>query len=530
MLLGLDKGCIIDLGKNIRNEENIMRKILKILQSRLFITALLMFIQVVILVVTLGFLANFSVYYILTMITAVLVVMDIANDSMNPSFKLPWALLVMALPIIGAPLYILFAKSKQSRRISNRFKNYRTLMRNTLPNPDDPISEIEAEEPELARQLKYVEKTAYAPVYRNTEAVYFSSGEEYFDAILKEISKAEHFIFLEYFILEEGKMFNSILDILKEKSDAGVNVRIMYDDIGSISKLPNHYDRYLKSLGFEVSVFNRMKPSLDAFLNYRDHRKILVVDGNVGFTGGINLADEYINEVERFGHWKDTGVMLKGQAVIKLTEIFLQLWHFSREETKIDYKEYLGDLSCPSDGYIQPFADGPSTDDLTVELCYMGLINCATDHFYATTPYLILDNEMTTALCHAARSGVDVRIITPHIPDKKTVMAVTRSNYRSLLMSGVRIFEYTPGFIHAKNVSMDGKVAIVGTANFDFRSLYLHFENCVLFYKSKCVSEVEHDFLETQEKSMEITLDQIKEKGALYGLLQAILKVFSPLM
>lgn len=497
----------------------------------MFITALLMLFQVLILFFFVGILANkFSLYYILTMVLAVMIVLDISNQKMNPSFKLPWAILVLAVPIIGAPLYVLFAKSKQGFRISKRFKNYRTLMRNTLPNPDDPLREIEKESPELAKQMRYVEKTAYAPVYRNTEAVYFSTGEEYFAAVLKELAKARKFIFLEYFIIEEGKMFGDVLDVLKQKVAEGVEVRIMYDDIGTINKLPRKYDRKLEEMGFRVSVFNRMKPSLDAFLNYRDHRKILVVDGNVGFTGGINLADEYINEVERFGHWKDTGIMLRGQAVTKLTETFLQLWHFSRGETKIDYKEYASNLICQSDGYIQPFADGPSTDDLTCELCYMGLINTATDHFYVTTPYLILDNEMTTALCHAARSGVDVRIITPFIPDKKTVMAVTRSNYRTLLESGVRIFEYTPGFIHAKSVIMDGVACIVGTANFDFRSLYLHFENCVLCYKSKCVAEVEHDFLETQEKSQEITLQDIKKKGALYALLQAVLKLFSPLM
>lgn len=508
-----------------------MKKIVKFLQSRLFITALLMLVQVIILFVLIFFMANrFSLYYLITMILAALIVLDIANQNMNPSFKLPWAILVMAVPIIGAPLYILFAKSKQNRRIAKRFRNYRTLMRNTLPNPDDPLSEIAEGEPIVAKQMKYIEQTAYAPVYRNTESVYFPSGEEYFAALLKELKKAERFIFIEYFIIEEGKMFGSILDILKEKVAEGVEVRIMYDDFGTINKLPKKYDKQLEEMGFRVSVFNKMKPSLDAFLNYRDHRKIVVIDGNVGFTGGLNLADEYINEVERFGHWKDTGVMIKGQAVTKLTETFLQLWYFSRSETEIDYKDYASTLICESDGCVQPFADGPSTDDLTAELAYIGLVNSAADHFYITTPYLILDNELTTALCHAAKSGVDVRIITPHIPDKKMVMAVTRSNYSALLMSGVKIFEYTPGFIHAKSVVMDGKVAIVGTANFDFRSLYLHFENCVLLYKTACVADVEKDFLETQALSREVTLEEIKKKGALYGLLQAVLKVFSPLM
>lgn len=508
-----------------------MKKISKFLQSRLFITGLLMLVQVIVLFIFIFALANkFALYYAISLIVSAMVILDLAGESMNPSFKLPWVVLVLTFPLIGTPLYILFAKSKQSYRISKRFRNYHTLMRNTPVNPDDPLNEIAAKDPEIARQLEYIKRTSYAPVYKNTFSKYFPTGEEYFEAVLEEISKAEKFVFLEYFIIEPGKMLDSILDILRKKVNDGVEVRIMYDDFGCINKIPINFNKKLEEQGFMVSVFNRMIPSLDAFLNYRDHRKILVIDGNVAFTGGVNLADEYINEIERFGYWKDTGIMLKGQAVTKMTETFLQLWHFSREEMIIDYNNYQSTKLYETDGFIQPFADGPTDDDLTAELCYMGLINCATDHIYITTPYLILDNEMTTALCHAARSGIDVRIITPHIPDKKAVMAVTRSNYRTLLKFGVRIFEYTPGFIHAKGLSMDSRVCVVGTVNFDFRSLYLHFENGVLCYKSSCIADVERDFLETQEKSKEITLAEIKKKGALYSLLQAILKVFSPLM
>lgn len=497
----------------------------------MFITVLLVFIQLAVLFVFIGILANkFVWYYIVTTIISAFIVLDIANQDMNPSFKLTWTITVLIFPIFGGPLYIIFAKSKQSYRIGKRFKSYKLMMRNTLPNPEDTVSEIEKDDPEIARQMKYVHKTAYAPVYKNTSAKYFSSGEEFYAQVIRELSRAERFIFMEYFIIEQGKMFDKILEILKKKISEGIEVRLMYDDFGTLQKLPKGYDKYLESLGINISVFNRVRPSLDTFLNYRDHRKILVIDGHTAFTGGINLADEYINAVERFGHWKDTAVMIKGQAVIKMTETFLQLWHFSRGEAKIDYKEYSSDIICESDGYIQPFADGPSNDDPICELCYMGLINSATKNLYITTPYLILDNEMTTALCHAAMSGVDVRIITPHIPDKKLVMAVTRSNYRALLNSGVRIFEYTPGFIHAKSVTADGKVCVVGTANFDFRSFYLHFENCVLAYKSSCVADVEFDFLETEAKSREITIEQLNKKGPLYALLQAVLKVFSPLM
>lgn len=508
-----------------------MRKIIKLLQSKIFITAFLAFIQLVVLFVFFGLLANkFVWYYIITSIISLFIVLDISNEDMNPSFKLTWLITVLIFPIWGAPLYLIFAKSKQSYRIAKRFKSYRLMMRNTMRAAEDNITDIECEAPEIAKQMKYIQRTAYAPVYRNTMSKYFESGEKYYEAILREIKKAEKFIFMEYFIIEQGKMFNSILEILKKKISEGIEVRLMYDDMGTIQKLPKGYDKYLESIGISVSVFNRLRPSLDTFLNYRDHRKILVIDGNTAFTGGINLADEYINEVERFGHWKDTGIMLKGEAVTKMTETFLQLWHFSRGEAKVDYTDYASSLECESDGYIQPYADGPSTDNLICELAYIGLINSATKYLYVTTPYLILDNEMVTALCHSAKSGVDVRIITPHIPDKKLVFAVTRSNYRCLLNAGVKIYEYTPGFIHAKSVVADGRVCTVGTANFDFRSFYLHFENCVLAYKSKCVKEVERDFLETQALSEEVTIEQINKKGTLYAMLQAVLKVFSPLM
>lgn len=508
-----------------------MRKVFKLLQSKIFITGLLALVQLAVLFVFFNFLASkFVWYYIISSVISILVVLDIANENMNPSFKLTWIIAVLIFPIWGAPLYLIFAKSKQSYRIGKRFKSYKLMMRNAMHGEGDCLAEIELEDPEIARQMKYIQKTAYAPVYANTSSKYFSSGEEYFAAVLREINRAEKFIFMEYFIIEEGRVFGSILELLRKKISEGVEIRLMYDDLGTIQKLPKGYDKYLQSIGINVSVFNRVRPSLDTFLNYRDHRKILVIDGNTAFTGGINLADEYINEVERFGHWKDTGIMIKGEAVAKMTETFLQLWHFSRGESKIDYTEYLGNINCHTDGFIQPYADGPSNDSLICELAYLGLINSATRNLYITTPYLILDNEMTTALTHAAMSGVDVRIITPHIPDKKLVFAVTRSNYRALLDSGVKIYEYTPGFIHAKSMTADGKVSVVGTANFDFRSFYLHFENCVLAYKSSCVSEVESDFLETMEKSQEITIEEINKKGPLYAILQAVLKVFSPLM
>ena len=508
-----------------------MKRIKKLFRSRMFFTALLLFVQLVILLVFLRYMFNeFALYYIVASIVAIITVIDIANSEMNPSFKLAWLILVLIVPFCGAPLYYIFSKSKQAYRLEKRLRKYKTLERLMPPYDSKNIEEAALTDPEIARQMKYIGKTAYAPVYKNTQTKYFTSGEEYFEALLQELRRAQRFIFLEYFIIENGKMFDSVLEILKAKVAQGIEVRLMFDDMGTISKLPKNYDKELEAMGIRVSVFNRLRASLDTFLNYRDHRKIVVIDSNVGFTGGINLADEYINEVEKFGHWKDTGIMLKGEAVTKMTEIFLQLWHFSKNETKSDIRSYIGTASYETDGYVQPFADGPTNNDEICELCYMGLINCANESVYITTPYLILDNEMQTALCHSAKSGVDVRIITPHIPDKKLVFAATRSYYRALLKAGVKIYEYTPGFIHAKSLVADGKVCVVGTVNFDFRSFYMHFENSVLAYKSSCVTEVEKDFFETLDKCEEITLDEINKKGTLYRLLQVCLKVFSPLM
>ncbi len=508
-----------------------MKKLSKFLQSRLLITLLLVAVQLIILIVFFSYLfKNFVIYFIIASVIALLAIVDIANSEMNPSFKLAWLVLVLIVPFCGVPLYLIFSKSKQDYRISKRMRKYKTLERLMIQNENENINEIEVLDPGIARQMRYIKKTAYAPVFKNTETRYFASGEEYFEALLSELRRAQKYIFIEYFIIEKGKMFDSVLEILKDKVAQGIEVRIMFDDLGTISKLPKDYEKELEAMGMRVSVFNRVRASLDTFLNYRDHRKMTIIDGKVGFTGGINLADEYINEVEKFGHWKDTGVLLKGDAVSKMTETFLQLWHFSKGEAKTDFKDYSINEKFENDGYVQPFADGPTNNDEICEMCYMGLINLANKTVYVTTPYLILDNEMQTALCHAAKSGVDVRIIMPHIPDKKVVLAVTRSYYRALLKSGVKIYEYTPGFIHAKSLVADGKVCVVGTANFDFRSFYLHFENCVLAYRSSCVAQVEKDFLETLEKCEEITLEAINKKGPLYRLLQAVLKIFAPLM
>ena len=351
--------------------------------------------------------------------------------------------------------------------------------------------------------------------------------------MLEELEKAEHYIFLEYFIIEEGQMWDPILEILRRKAAQGVDVRVLYDDLGCIFKLPDGYDKLLESYGIRACVFNPFIPVLNLRMNNRDHRKICVIDGHTGFTGGINLADEYINVRELHGHWKDTAIMLKGDAVWSLTVMFLTMWDFVKGE-KSDYELYRPQIhqnvQYPHDGLVQPFTDNPLDNEPVGENVYLNMINRAQRYVYITTPYLIISNEMMTALTNAAKSGVDVRIITPHVPDKWYVHMVSQAHYSQLIEAGVRIFEYTPGFIHAKSFVADDLYAVVGTINLDYRSLYLHFECATWLYRCSCIAAIYEDFKHTQEVSQEITLADCRAVPFRKRLLRNVLKVFAPLM
>ena len=350
--------------------------------------------------------------------------------------------------------------------------------------------------------------------------------------MVEELKKAKHYIFLEYFIIQEGKMWNTILDILRQKAAEGVDVRVIYDDMGCIMILPTGYDRTLEQMGIKCRIFNPFVPILSSRFNTRDHRKICVIDGNVGFTGGINLADEYINAYEKHGHWKDTSILLKGEAVFNLTVMFLSMWDYLDSTTgKTDYSRYYPTVwDENAKGYVQPFADNPLDDEAVGETVYLNLINKAKRYVYITTPYLILSSEMLTALTSAAKCGVDVRIITPHIPDKWYVHAVSRSHYQPLIEAGVKIYEYTPGFIHAKTFVVDDDYAVVGTIHLDYRSLYLHFECAVWMYQTPSVAQVRDDFFKTQQISQEITLEECRSLSFPRRLGRSVLRVFAPLM
>lgn len=371
---------------------------------------------------------------------------------------------------------------------------------------------LEKEAPLIYPQAKYLLDYALAPTYNNTETTYFPLGDDMFPVMLSELNKAEKFIFMEYFIIEDGLMLNSILDILKEKASRGVDVRFMYDSLGSIAKAPVDIVRDLRKAGIRCFEFNTFRSILDNRYNNRDHRKICVIDGNVGFTGGVNLADEYINVKTVYGHWKDTAIMIKGDAVWSLTNMFLTLWD-GINKCDEDFRKYLPDIDVKTDnGYVIPYTDFPIDNETVGKSVYLNMINRANRYIYIMTPYLILDNTMATSLCDAAKSGIDVRLITPGIADKKLVNLLTKSYYDKLIEAGVKIYEYTPGFVHAKIFVSDDETAVVGTINLDYRSLAHHFENAIWMYKTDIVADIKKDFLDTQEKCERITLEKCMKR------------------
>ena len=407
------------------------------------------------------------------------------------------------------------------------------IMSEEMSSARTTLDVLEQQNPQAALHARYLFRSSGTPPFGHTATQYYSIGEDWYAALLQELEQAESHIFMEYFIVEEGTMWDTILEVLERKVQQGVEVRFMFDDLGCLFTLPRHYEQVLKEKGLKVCVFNPFNSILSPRFNNRDHRKICVIDGKVGFTGGINLADEYINAYEKHGHWKDTGVMLRGGAVWSMTVQYLALWDFATGDQD-DFRAYAADpnwiRSIPHDGFVLPYTDIPLDEELVGEIAYLNTINRSTDYVYITTPYLIIDNEMVTALSTAAKSGVDVRIITPHVPDKKTVFFLTRSYYEPLLRAGVRIYEYTPGFIHAKSMVSDDLYGIVGTINLDYRSLYLHLEDAVWMYESQAVMDVKRDFLNTLATSQEIHLEDLGQLSWLKKLWLGILHAFAPLV
>lgn len=476
---------------------------------------------------------KYSFINILFQIVGAVVVLYIINQWSNPAYKIVWTFVILIFPIGGLCIYFIFGRSVLTKKTREGMERVHQEVREFLPKNKDLEQEMYGQSKSIASQSKYISDWSDFPVYSNTEVKYYSCGEEMFPDMLADLKKAEHFIFLEYFIIAEGTMFDQILQILQEKVKAGVDVRLIYDDFGCVTTLPNNFYLKMQELGIKCMAFNRLRPVMSIIMNNRDHRKIFVVDGTVGYTGGLNLADEYINELERFGYWKDTGVRLFGDAVWSFTLMFLEMWNYinGTSENYIDYhpSKYQKE-PFRADGYIQPYGDSPLDGEKVGENVYMNIIGHARDYVYIFTPYLILDNEMLTYLRNAAKSGVDVRIVTPEIPDKKLIFWMSQSYYRRLLECGIRIYQYKPGFIHAKSFVCDDRIATVGSINMDYRSLYLHFECGVWMYDAKAVMQVKEDSLKTIALSREITMEFCKNHSWMKRLVLSVLRLFAPLV
>ena len=605
-------------------------KIIKRLFGRTFfviLSALIQILWITIFVTVLGL--RYPIFATVFRGISLLAVLFIVNKRVNPAYKLAWTILILALPMIGFTLYLMFGRSRFRKQTREQMeavelqsyelleqtipldypvpelpeqtekepvpaqpeKNVEqapsaiagTIREETLsafsetteekqqPDPiepapvesvpvesapvelaptassEEPSTEIaprkvtdilREENPLMARQADYLTRMAHYPVYRNTQTKYYPDGESLFIDMVDALREAKHFIFLEYFIIDNGELWGTVLDILEKKAAEGLDVRLIYDDVGCVNTLPARFYKQLQERGIKCRVFNPFRPFVSIVLNNRDHRKIMVVDGHTGFTGGINLADEYINKKMRFGHWKDTGVRIKGEAVWNFTIMFLQMWCSITGDTRdldpgsaraFAPRRYLDELPS-DDGYVQPYGDSPLDEETVGENVYLQIISNARNYIYIFTPYLIIDNEMMTALCTAAKSGLDVRIVTPGIPDKRIVYLTTRSYYGQLLDAGVRIFEYNPGFIHAKCFVCDDEVAVVGTINLDYRSLYLHFECGVWMYGSRAVMEVKHDVMETLEVSTEVTAAEMRGQKLPVRILQSLLRLMAPML
>ena len=467
-----------------------------------------------------------------TLLVTAAMMVYLLNQDMNNSVRIPWLVVTALAPVLGVLLFCYTKEDVGHRMLKKRLLELEGQTRSQLPQNKKTGKALDADCPGAASLAQYLRgRGGGFPVYENTQVTYFPSGEAKFAALLPQLESATQYIFLEYFIIDEGLMWGRILEILARKAAQGVDVRVMYDGTCEFSTLPRDYPRRLEALGIQCKVFAPVTPFVSTHYNYRDHRKILVVDGRVGFTGGVNLADEYINHVEKYGRWKDAAVMLEGEGVRTMTALFLQMWSIQREP------EFAQFLTRPlpetqANGFVIPYGDCPLDGERVGEMVYIDLLNRARHSVHIITPYLILDGELETALRFAAERGVDVHLILPGKPDKWFAYALAKTHYLPLLSSGVKISEWVPGFTHAKVMIMDGQEAVVGTINLDYRSLYHHFENAVWMRGVDCLPRIEADFQDTlaQCRTVEPTRQSVWQGKKLLHLVGMMLKFIAPLI
>lgn len=511
-----------------------MRKLLKFLSNKIVITAFFFLLEIAILSFLIVVVTQYSIWvYISLKILSLIVVIVVMSRDSNPAYKLALIIPMLMFSLLGGVIYIFMGRPRTSRRVRRKMASAGETANELMDHTSAYIKESIVEtDPEFQKLSDYILRDSRFPVYPNGGTVYYKTGEAYFEGLKEELRKAERFIFMEYFIIGPGVFWDDISTILIDKARQGVDVRIIYDDVGSLFTLPRREKKRLTAGGIKLMAFNKLTPSFDIRLNNRTHRKITVIDGSVAFTGGINLADEYINAVQPFGHWKDTGIKTEGMAVWSFTVMFLSFWSIVHD-LEPDYTRYspaIAEEPAEEAGYIQPLSDRPGQNLQLLENTFIQIINDAKKYVYINTPYLILDNEISSMLCLAAKSGVDVRIALPHIPDKRTIFMMTRSFYAQLIAAGVKIYEYTPGFIHAKSVVSDDKVAYVGSCNMDYRSFYLHFECGAVLYDCPCIEEIKTDYLETLTLCEEISLKKARGANIFVRLARSILRIFAPLL
>ena len=494
-----------------------MKRLVRMIVSRTSLILLLLLAQIALFLYLIDFISQYRYISTAFYVISVLIVIYLITREENPIYKLSWIIPILIFPLFGGIFYLLYRQRNVSSVVharhdainisrSNYVKGYKTTSN--------------------SKESTYLNRQSW-PTYQHTKTDFLDSGEALFEALIKDLKEAKSYIFMEFFIINKGIMWSEILDILKMKVKEGVEVKVLYDDFGS-SGLPYQYKKKLRNDGIDAYSFNPMRIHLNFAMNYRDHRKIVVIDGNIGYTGGINIGDEYINKIKPFGHWQDAGIRLEGRAVWSLLLGFLENWRFTSRKD-IDYASYKGTTDfIENDGEVTPFSDTPLDKELATKNIYLSLINSARSSIYITSPYLIIDNELTTALKFAAKAGIDIKIIIPYIADKKIIFMVTESYVPELIDAGVKVYRYTPGFIHSKMMIVDDQKAMIGTANLDFRSLYLHFENMVYLDHCKTIHEMTSFFNKTVEQSMLVS--ELNKRGLLYKLLQIIFRGFSSLM
>jgi len=527
------------MGQQFGQEEHVGIRLLKkgkrgmtsLVFSRLGVVLILFLIQLLAVFVIFRRFARLLPHLsMITVIVDLVMVPVLLSSRLDPTSQITWLMVILVMPIFGALLYAYTRSDVGHRALKRRIEQLTQHGKGKIAQDEKVTRALEAEKPETAALVRYMGRSGCYPAYSGTKAVYFSRGEDKWTRLLSELETAKDFIFLEYFIIDEGVMWGRVLDVLARKAKEGVDVRVMYDGTCEFARVPRDYPNRLRKLGIRCKVFAPLTPFLSTHYNYRDHRKIVVIDGKTAFTGGVNLADEYINRAERFGHWKDAAIMLKGEAVRSFTLMFLQMWQITGRKEEYDRFLSVRPESCSADGFVIPYGDCPLDEDKVGERVYLNILSHARRYVYIMSPYLILDSELENALIYAAERGVDVRLIMPGIPDKPAPYALAKTYYPALLEAGVRIYEYTPGFVHAKVFLCDDCEAVVGTINLDYRSLYHHFECAAYMYKTACIADIRKDFLDTMSRSRLVTLELLKEEPLARRIFGPMLRVIAPLL